>query len=140
VQVFTVDGKYVAQVFLSRSRIAPSTLPGTMFGTPIRELADELANAGMTASRTAVSPDPEQRSLYVIDRIRQQIAILDRRTLAILGYFGDGLGSAPGQFYVLHDIAADSKGNVYTAEVNGNGNRRAQKFAFKGMAPATGGR
>jgi hypothetical protein len=46
------------------------------------------------------------------------------------------VGSAPGQFYVLHDIAADSKGNVYTAEVNDNGNRRAQKFAFKGMSPA----
>ena len=58
------------------------------------------------------------RFLYVIDRIRQQIAILDRKTLEILGYFGDGVGPAPGQFYVLHDIAADSKGNVYSAEVN----------------------
>ena len=136
VQVFTPEGKYVAQVFLSRGKIPPSTLPGMMFGKPIKERADGLAKAGMTASRTAFSPDPEQRFLYVIDRIRQQIAILDRKTLDILGYVGDGLGSAPGQFYVLHDIAADSKGNVYSAEVNDNGNRRAQKFVFKRMSPA----
>src|SRR5262249_36175350 len=29
VQVFTIDGKYVNQVFLSRGAIPPSTLPGT---------------------------------------------------------------------------------------------------------------
>jgi DNA-binding beta-propeller fold protein YncE len=136
VQVFTTDGKYVKQVFLSRGKIAPSTLPGTAFGKPIKELADGLANGGLTASRTAFSPDPEQRFLYVIDRIRQQIAILDRQTLEILGYFGDGPGSAPGQFYILHDIAVDSRGNAYTAEVNDDGNRRAQKFVLKSLSPA----
>jgi DNA-binding beta-propeller fold protein YncE len=132
VQVFTTDGKYVTQVFLSRGQIPPSLLPGTAFGKPMRELADGLARAGLTASRTAFSPDPEQRFLYVIDRIRQQIAIVDRKTLEVLGHFGDGPGSAPGQFYVLHDVATDSMGNVYTAEVNEEGNRRAQKFLYKG--------
>ena len=146
VQVFTLEGKYLTQVFLSRGKMPPSTLPGMAFGKPIHELADGLANDGMTASRTAFSADPQQRFLYVIDRIKQQIVILDRKTLEILGAFGDGPGSAPGQFYVLHDVATDSKGNVYTAEVRGNfiytaevdlGNRRAQKFVFKGMSPAT---
>jgi hypothetical protein len=137
VQVFTLDGKYVTQVFISRVKTPPSTLPGTAFGRPLSELANSLVNAGMTASRTAFSPDREQRFLYVIDRPRQQIAILDRKSLEILGYFGDGIGSAPGQFYILHDIAVDSKGNVYTAEVNEQGNRRAQKFAFKGMSSAS---
>jgi hypothetical protein len=40
----------------------------------------------------------------------------------------------PGTFGILHDLAADSQGNIYTAEVNEG--RRAQKFVFKGMAPA----
>jgi hypothetical protein len=90
----------------------------------------------MTASRTAFSPDRDQKFLYVIDRPRQQIAILDRKSLQILGYVGDGIGSAPGSFYILHDVAADSKGNLYTAEVNDDGNRRAQKFTFTGMSAA----
>jgi DNA-binding beta-propeller fold protein YncE len=137
VQVFTTEGKYVTQVFLSRGKIPPSTLPGTAFGRPVRELADGLANAGMTASRTAFSPDPQQRFLYVIDRIKQQVMILDRKTLEIIGSIGDGIGMSPGQFYVLHDVATDSKGNLYTAEVNEVGNRRAQKFAFKGLAVVT---
>jgi hypothetical protein len=57
---------------------------------------------------------------------------MDRKSLATLGYFGGGVGNAPGQFYVLHDLAADSQGNIYTAEVNNEGNRRAQKFVYKG--------
>ncbi len=134
VQVFTPDGKYVTQVFLSRQKPALSTLPGMALGKKISDLADSLANARMSASRTAFSPDKAQQYLYVIDRIRQQIAILDRKSLEILGYFGDGPGEKPGSFYILHDIAADSKGNVYTAEVNDNGNRRAQKFTYKGTS------
>lgn len=133
VQVFTPDGAYVTQVFLSRGTFPPSTLPGEAFGKPIRELADGLVKGGMTASRTAFSPDPAQEFLYVIDRIKQKIEILDRRTLEWLGDFGDGIGTDPGSFYILHDVAVDSKGNVYTAEVNDNGNRRAQKFSFTGM-------
>jgi hypothetical protein len=133
VQVFTPDGKYVTQVFINRAR-TPSAQTGTAFGKPIKELADGLVNGAMTASRTAFSPDPEQRFLYVIDRVTQRIAILDRKSLEVLGHFGGGIGSDPGQFYILHDIAADSKGNIYTAEVNNDGNRRAQKFTFKGMS------
>ncbi len=133
VQVFTPDGTYLSQVFLSRGTFPPSTLPGTAHGTPIAELAGGLVAGRMTASRTAFSPDPEQQFLYVVDRIKQNIAILDRKSLAFLGEFGDGVGDAPGSFYILHDVATDSQGNVYTAEVNDNGGRRAQKFTFTGM-------
>lgn len=134
VQIFTPEGKYVNQVFISRMKPAPSTDARTEFAQPVAKLLDGLANAGMTASRTAFSPDKEQRFLYVVDRIRQQIAILDRKSLQAVGYVGDGIGSAPGAFYILHDVAADSKGNLYTAEVNNDGNRRAQKFTFTGMS------
>ena len=136
VQIFTPEGKYVNQVFISRLPKVPSNATGTAFGKPVSQLADGLINAGMTASRTAFSPDPEQRYLYVVDRVRQQIAILERKSLTLMGYVGDGIGSAPGAFYILHDVAADSKGNLYTAEVNNDGNRRAQKFTFTGMGPA----
>jgi DNA-binding beta-propeller fold protein YncE len=133
VQVFTPEGKYITQVVISRQAWTPSTLTGMLRGKPLSQLEDGLHNARMTASRTAFSPDKEQKFLYVLDRPRQQIAILDRKTLQILGYFGGGIGGDPGQFYVLHDIVSDSKGNVYTAEVNDDGGRRAQKFVFKGM-------
>ncbi len=134
VQIFTPEGKYVNQVFISRMKPAPSTDARTAFGQPLAKLVDGLVNAGMTASRTAFSPDKEQRFLYVVDRIRQQIAILERKSLQMVGYVGDGVGSAPGSFYILHDVTADSKGNLYTAEVNNDGNRRAQKFIFTGMS------
>jgi len=135
-QVFTPEGKFITQVFLSRQQAPPSTLEGASNGTTRKALADTVASAGETASRTAFSPDKAQQFLYVIDRSRQQIAILDRKTLEILGYAGGGPGDKPGQFYVLHDIAVDSKGNIYTAEVIETGNRRAQKLAYKGMMPA----
>lgn len=136
VQVFTPDGKYITQVFISRQKWAPSTLTGMLRGTPLAQLEDGLHNARMTASRTAFSTDKEQRFLYVLDRPKQQIAILDRKSLETLGYFGGGIGGDRGQFYVLHDIVSDSKGNVYTAEVNDSGGRRAQKFIYKGLGPA----
>ena len=82
----------------------PSTLTGMLRGSPLSNSRTGLHNARMTASRTAFSPDKEQRFLYVLDRPKQQIAILDRKTLEILGYFGGGIGGDPGQFYVLHDI------------------------------------
>ena len=44
------------------------------------------------------------------------------------GPWTDQARHEPGQIYILHDIALDSKGNLYTADVNKRGNRRAQKF------------
>jgi len=133
IQVFTPEGKYITQKFISRQKWPPSTLTGMLRGTELSKLQDGLYNARMTASRTAFSPDKEQKYLYVLDRPRQQIAILDRKSLEILGYAGGGIGGDPGQFYVLHDIVTDSKGNLYTAEVNDNGGRRAQKLVYNGM-------
>ena len=44
--------------------------------------------------------------------------------------FGDG-GRQPGQFYGVHSIATDSKGNLYTTETYEG--KRAQKFVYKGI-------
>jgi len=137
VQIFTVAGKYVNEVFVSRDPLPPSALQGMAFGKPRRELADKAAQSPTSASAVAFSPDREQRFLYVADRRTAQVKIYDRETLELLGAFGDGPGEAPGQLYQLHGIATDARGNVYTTEESDSpANNRVQKWVLKGMAAA----
>ena len=116
VQVFTLDGTYVTQVFIGRECTAP-----------------ECGN-GTTAASTAFSADPEQRFLYVGNRSQAKVMVFDRETLELLDTFGTW-GSAPGEFGTLHHMAADSKGNLYVTEVTPlePENRRIQKFTFQGV-------
>lgn len=140
-QVFTIDGKFVSEVFINRGRKPSSIVPvvtttgsdfETKWGEAYTAVAQEqLIDHHETASRLGLSTDPQQQYLYVYDRSRSKIIIFDRKTLTIIGEFGDGPGRAPGQFYIIHDISVDSQGNVYTGEVNINS--RAQKFVLKGM-------
>ena len=60
--------------------------------------------------------------------------VIDRQTLEILTSFGDG-GRQPGQFFAVHSIATDSKGNVYTTETYEG--KRLQKFTYKGIGTVT---
>ena len=115
VQVFTLEGKFVAQTFIDRWCEAPH------------------CGNGQTVASTAFSHDPEQRFLYVASRSPARIWILDRKTLQPLDSFGR-LGVAPGEFYVLHHMNVDAKGNLYTTEVQDG--KRAQKFVFKGLVTA----
>ncbi|MGA3327973.1 MAG: hypothetical protein ABSF45_26250 [Terriglobia bacterium] len=82
----------------------------------------------------AFSRDPEQRFIYVADGANEKIHILDRQTMQVLTSFGDG-GRQPGEFYAVHSIATDSKGNIFTTETYRG--QRVQKFVFKGLAPVT---
>ena len=118
VQVFTIDGKFVDQVFIGRECRAPD------------------CGNGHTAAGLAFSPDAEQRYLYVANRSQAQIMVFDRRELAFLDAFGSW-GSEPGQFGTLHHLSVDSEGNLYTAEVTPvrPENRRVQKFTFTGFVP-----
>lgn len=86
--------------------------------------------AMQTAAGLAFSPDRQQRFLYVADLGNNQIVIVDRRTMTVLGAFGKQ-GTNPGEFGTVHEIAADSKGNLYSAELR---TRRVQKFVFKGIS------
>lgn len=137
VQVFTPDGQYLRQVFLGRT--TPDSLQleiranDTAFGLPLPDLLRATAEQGHSAVRTAFSPDPEQRYLYIADRSNQRVMVYDRQTLEPLGGFGRH-GNGPGEFYILHDMVVDSKGNLYTAEVNDG--MRAQKWTFQGFGPA----
>ena len=80
---------------------------------------------------TAFSQDPEQRFLYVASRSPARVWVLDRKTLEPLDSFGRP-GIAPGEFYVLHHMNVDTKGNLYVTEVQDG--KRAQKFVFKGLS------
>jgi DNA-binding beta-propeller fold protein YncE len=78
----------------------------------------------------AFSPDPQQKYLYLADGKNERVNILLRDTLEIVSSFGDG-GRQPGQFFGVHSIATDSKGNIFTTETYEG--RRAQRFVFKGV-------
>ena len=73
----------------------------------------------------ALSPDEGQSCLHQADGTNQQLYTLSRATLEVLDAFG-GSGRGAGQFDWVHDIAADSQGNLYTTEVDTG--MRAQKF------------
>jgi DNA-binding beta-propeller fold protein YncE len=108
VQVFTTDGKYVAQVFINRA--GPST---------------------QSAAGIAFSPDKAQQYMYVADYGNSHIVVVDRKSLQILYQFGER-SAKPGDFQGVHHLAVDSKGNIYTGEVAPGA--RAQKFIFKGFS------
>jgi DNA-binding beta-propeller fold protein YncE len=82
----------------------------------------------------AFSRDPQQKYMYVADGRNERVYVMDRQSMEILTMFGDG-GRQPGQFFAVHSIATDSKGNIYTTETYRG--QRVQKFVYKGMAPVT---
>jgi DNA-binding beta-propeller fold protein YncE len=82
----------------------------------------------------AFSSDPGQRFIYIADGVNEKIHIIDRKTMQVLTSFGDG-GRQPGEFYAVHSIATDSKGDIFTTETYRG--QRVQKFIYKGLAPVT---
>jgi DNA-binding beta-propeller fold protein YncE len=108
IQVFQKDGKFVNEV-----RIAPKTRgDGSVWDI-------------------AFSRDREQKYMYVADGRNEKIYVIERKTLQIITEFGDG-GRQPGQFFAVHSIATDSKGNIYTTETYEG--KRLQKFTYKGVS------
>ena len=73
----------------------------------------------------ALSADPEQRYLFVVNQNSVSFDVVDRESGEVITSFGGGPGRYPGQFTLPHGIGVDSKGNVYVAEQEG---RRVQKF------------
>ena len=77
----------------------------------------------------AFSRDAAQTYIFLADGRNMKIRVLRRDTLEELTSFGDG-GRQPGQFYGVHSIATDSKGNLYTTETYEG--KRVQKFVVQG--------
>ena len=87
-------------------------------------------SASGSVSGVTLSEDGEQRWLYIPDGHQQRhLDSRPRETLEVRDRFGR-LGKMAGQFYRLHNLAVDSRGNLYTTEVNVG--QRVQKFARLG--------
>jgi DNA-binding beta-propeller fold protein YncE len=108
-QVFRKDGSFVKE-----QRIAPNTLgDGSVWDV-------------------AFSRDPQQKYLFLADGKNERVYVMDRQSLTVLTQFGDG-GRQPGQWFAVHSLATDSKGNLYTTETYEG--KRVQKFVYRGIGP-----
>jgi NHL repeat len=111
IQVFKPDGTFVKEAFVNRETLGSGSVWDVAF-----------------------SKDPRQTYLYLADGENDKVHVLLRDTLEVLTSFGEG-GRQPGEFYGVHSIAVDSKGNIYTTETYRG--QRVQKFVYKGLAPVT---
>ena len=111
IQIFKTDGTYVREIYTQRD----SRSDGSVWDIDF-------------------SRDAQQRFLYVADGRNQKVRIFDRASMTELTSFGKG-GHYPGEWYSLHNIALDSKNNLYTVETYQG--RRLQRFLYKGLAPVT---
>jgi len=107
VQIFHTDGTFVKEAFFNTNTKGPGSTWEIAFST-----------------------DPQQKFIYLTDGTNERVRILDRATMTELTSFGRG-GRQPGEFYGVHSIAVDSKGNIYTTETFEG--KRVQRFLYKGM-------
>jgi DNA-binding beta-propeller fold protein YncE len=96
-------------------------------GFVAEQLISEHTNTTIpgTAVSVTFSSDKAQSCLYVADNSNMTIYILNRNNLQQLGQLGR-TGRMPGEFHYLHQVGVDSKGNVYTGEVDTG--KRVQRF------------
>jgi DNA-binding beta-propeller fold protein YncE len=111
IQVFHPDGTFVKEAFIEKQTLGSGSVWDIAF-----------------------SRDAKQKYLYVADGENDRVHIVDRESLEVVTSFGEG-GRQPGEFYGVHSIATDSKGNIYTTETFRG--QRVQKFVYKGLAPVT---
>jgi len=108
IQVFTREGKFVKEQFYFKKTMGDGAVWDIAF-----------------------SRDPQQQYLFVADGKNEKIYVIRRDTLELLTMFGDG-GRQPGQFFGVHSIVADSKGNIYITETYEG--RRLQRFVYRGIS------
>ena len=110
VQVFHPDGSFVKEAFFARETLGSGS-----------------------AWDIAFSKDAAQRYFFLADGTNEKVRVIERESLQEITNFGDG-GRQPGQFYGVHSIAADSKGNLYTTETYEG--KRVQRFVYRGIGAA----
>ena len=110
-QVFRKDGTFVKEAFIAKRTLGSGSVWDLTF-----------------------SIDPAQNFLIVNDGTNQQIWLLRRDTLEVVGAFGQA-GHSAGQFYGAHVQASDSRGNLFIGETYEG--KRVQKFVYRGLRPAT---
>jgi sugar lactone lactonase YvrE len=102
VQVFRKDGTFVTEHIYEKATRGSGSVFDLMF-----------------------SPDKQQKFIYMVDGMNGEVRIVDRASKEILGRFGRP-GRQAGLFTVVHNIAVDRQGNIFTSEVNTG--QRVQKF------------
>jgi hypothetical protein len=114
----------------------PNGEPGKC-GFVAEQLISEHTNTSIpgTAVSMSFSTDKAQSCLYVGDNSNMTIYILNRSNLQELGRLGRS-GRMPGEFHWLHQVSVDTKGNIYTAEVDTG--KRIQKFIRYGRDACSG--
>jgi DNA-binding beta-propeller fold protein YncE len=110
-QVFKPDGTFIKEAYFAKRTLGDGSVWDIAF-----------------------SKDPQQKYIFLADGGNEKIWVVLRETLEVLTSFGDG-GRQPGQFYGVHSIATDSKGNIFTTETFHG--QRVQKFNYKGLASVT---
>jgi sugar lactone lactonase YvrE len=105
IQVFDQKGKFIKEKI-----IAPET------------------RASGSAFVPVLSPDREERWLYLADGTNHKIWIMRRNDLEVVGEFGHG-GRQLGQMLRPHGMSVDSKGNLYVGEASTG--RRVQRFILQ---------
>jgi hypothetical protein len=113
VQVFQPDGKFVKEQFYRKETLGSGSAWDITF-----------------------SKDPQQKFMFLADGQNEKVLIILRETLEEISNFGDG-GRQPGQFYGVHSIATDSKGNLYTTETYEG--KRVQRFVYNGIGAVAAG-
>jgi DNA-binding beta-propeller fold protein YncE len=101
-QVFEKDGTFVEEAYYERDTLLSGSI-----------------------SDLVLSSDPEQRFVIMVDGSNHEMRIADRAGAETVARVGRP-GRNAGQFHVVHDIAIDDAGNLYTTEVNTG--QRIQKF------------
>jgi len=106
IQVFRKDGTFVKEIVVARETLAQGSVWDLDFWV-----------------------DPKQTFLFNADGANNEVRTLVRESGAVVGAFGRN-GRGAGEFHWVHNLAVDSKGNIYTTEVDTG--KRAQKFRYVG--------
>lgn len=106
-QIFRKDGTFVREVVIAKDTFGSGSVWDVGFST-----------------------DPRQSFLFINDGTNQFIYVLDRQTLEIVSTFG-GHGHWAGQFYGAHNLAVNSKGDLFITETYEG--KRVQKFSYTGL-------
>ena len=106
IQVFRKDGTFVKEFFVAKNTLQQ----GSVWDLDLW-------------------PDAKQTFLMNADGANNEVRTLVRETGEVVGAFGRN-GRNAGEFHWIHNLAVDSKGNIYTTEVDTG--KRAQKFRYVG--------
>src|ERR1700730_6014146 len=93
IQIFRKDGAFVSEFTIEKNTLGPGSVWDLDFWI-----------------------DPTQTLLFNVDGSNNEVRRLGRETGEIVGAFGRN-GRNAGEFHWVHNLAVDSKGNIYTTEV-----------------------